>query len=78
MTGLELELAVLWAADAFMSVLAGGPDFLSAEQAAHVQTCGELYLKLWITLHHRDPVGWKIRPKTHLVHHMQSRCDLVR
>ena len=56
-------------AASFMGVLGQAENFLSDEQAKHVEVVGEAFLKVWVSQAHLHPAVYRVRPKFHVLHH---------
>ena len=67
--GLDTEYALLYLAASFLGVLAEAENFLTWEQAKHVEVVGEAFLRIWISQVHRFPAVYRARPKLHVLHH---------
>ena len=67
--GLDAEYTLLYTAASFMGVLGQAENFLSDEQAKHVEVVGEAFLKVWVSQAHLHPAVYRVRPKFHVLHH---------
>ena len=60
----------VWCADTFMTILCGAEPFLADDEVQNVQTVGNAFLKVFLSLHNDQPHVWRIRPKFHLLWHV--------